>query len=133
MTTTDGRAPASDAGAGPGYTLHHSAFVSAASLEDEMRGVFSNTWQYVGPLAKLQHPGDHVVATLGRTSVVVSRDVDDSLKGMVNICRHRLHPVALEDGSRKGPAMPLPRVELQARWLAAERTTVPRRAAVGQI
>jgi phenylpropionate dioxygenase-like ring-hydroxylating dioxygenase large terminal subunit len=101
VTTTDGRAPASDAGAGPGYTLHHSAFVSAASLEDEMRGVFSNTWQYVGPLAKLQHPGDHVVATLGRTSVVVSRDVDDSLKGMVNICRHRLHPVALEDGSAK--------------------------------
>ena len=102
MTTTEdvrGWVPVD--GAPPGYTLHQSAYVSAASLEDEMRGVFSDTWQYVGPLAKLQEPGDHVVATLGRTSIVVSRDVDGSLKGMVNICRHRLHPVALEDGSSK--------------------------------
>lgn len=88
-------------GAEHGYTLHQSAYVSAASLEDEMRAVFSDTWQYVGPVAKLQNPGDHVVATLGRTSVVVSRNVDGSLKGMVNICRHRLHPVALADGSSK--------------------------------
>jgi phenylpropionate dioxygenase-like ring-hydroxylating dioxygenase large terminal subunit len=102
MTSTESTHASAPTGRVPhGYTLHQSAYVSAAALEDEMCAVFSDTWQYVGPLAKLQDPGDHVVATLGRTSVVVSRDVDGSLKGMVNICRHRLHPVALEDGSSK--------------------------------
>ncbi|MBY4128186.1 aromatic ring-hydroxylating dioxygenase subunit alpha [Rhodococcus fascians] len=81
--------------------MHRTAYVDPAFMEDEMGAAFSDTWQYVGPLAKLNNPGDHIVAALGRTSVVVSRDTDGALKGMVNICRHRLHPVALEDGSSK--------------------------------
>ena len=82
-----------------GYTMHQSSYVDPAFLEAEIRDVFDSSWQYVGALARLQSPGDHVVATLGRTSIVVTRDVDGELKGMVNICRHRLHPVALEAGS----------------------------------
>ena len=102
MTTTSGIHPTVSAGEPvDSYTLHHSAYVTRSALEDEIREVFSDTWQYVGPLEKLQNPGDHIVATLGGTSVVVSRNVDGVLKGMVNICRHRLHPVALEDGSSK--------------------------------
>jgi phenylpropionate dioxygenase-like ring-hydroxylating dioxygenase large terminal subunit len=93
-----GSAPA-NAGVGSGYTLHQSSYVDQAFLEAEMRDVFASSWQYVGALARLESPGDHIVATLGRTSIVVTRDVDGGLKGMVNICRHRLHPVALEAGS----------------------------------
>ena len=102
MTTTNAiQTEASSESLSTSYTLHSSSYVSTSSLEDELCGVFADTWQYVAPLEKLQNPGDHIVATLGRTSVVVSRNVDGTLKGMVNICRHRLHPVALEDGSSK--------------------------------
>ena len=41
------------------------------------------------------------MATVGRTPILVTRDGDGALRGMVNICRHRLHPVALADGSSR--------------------------------
>src|ERR687886_523281 len=37
----------------------------------------------------------------GLVPVVVMRDGDGGLRGFVNVCRHRGHPVALEDGNAR--------------------------------
>lgn len=84
-----------------GRTLHQTAYASPAALEAEFRDAFADTWQYVGPSAKLLQSGDHIVATVGRTPVVITRGQNGQLHGMVNVCRHRLHPVALEAGSSR--------------------------------
>ncbi|GCD91198.1 hypothetical protein [Nocardioides sp. LS1] len=59
-----------------------SDYVSPAAL-DEMRRLFADTWHYAATLAKLQGPSHHGVATLGSKSVVITRPIDGSLKGMV--------------------------------------------------
>ncbi len=51
-------------------------------------------WQLVGHVGDLAGPGDHLVAEVAGTSVIVVRQADNSLKGFHNICRHRGGPLA---------------------------------------
>lgn len=83
-----------------GFTLDWDAYTSPAVLSAEYARIFRNTWQYVGPSAKLAKPGDHIVANLGDIPIVITRDKEGDLNGLVNVCRHRMHPVALADGSK---------------------------------
>lgn len=62
-------------------------------LEQEL--IFKDSWQCVGVLADLAKPGDYITGQLGSTPIVVVRADDGKLYGHVNVCRHRLHPVAL--------------------------------------
>ena len=82
-----------------GFTLPAGDFTSPSMFELELDVVFGDSWQYVGPASKVVSPGDHFVSTVGRTPIVVTRGRDGDLNGLVNVCRHRLHPVAVEDGS----------------------------------
>jgi choline monooxygenase len=38
---------------------------------------------------------------LGGVPIVLTRDADGEIRGFVNICRHRAHPVVLESGNRR--------------------------------
>lgn len=67
----------------------------------ELERIFARSWQYAGPLCKLEDPGDHIVCQVGRVPVLVTRDRHGELHGFVNVCRHRAFPVAVEDGNRK--------------------------------
>src|ERR1700749_2213139 len=59
----------------------------------ELDGIFSRSWQYAGPLAKLAHPGDHIVCQVGRVPILITRSRDGQLHGFINVCRHRAFPV----------------------------------------
>ena len=67
----------------------------------ELEHIFTRTWQLAGPLHKLEQPGDHIVCRAAHVPILVTRDLDGELQGFVNVCRHRAHPVAVEDGNRK--------------------------------
>ena len=64
----------------------------------ELDAIFSNRWQFLAPLAKLQKPGDVVTGRAGTTPIVVTRGIDGALHGFVNMCRHRGYKVVGESG-----------------------------------
>jgi phenylpropionate dioxygenase-like ring-hydroxylating dioxygenase large terminal subunit len=66
----------------------------------ELERIFTRSWQFAGPLTKLAQPGDHIVCQVGHVPVVVTRDRDGELHGLINVCRHRAYPVAVCDGNR---------------------------------
>ena len=67
----------------------------------ELENIFTRSWQYAGPLAKLTNPGDHIICQVAHIPVVVTRDLEGELHAFLNICRHRAYPVAVEDGNRR--------------------------------
>lgn len=70
-----------------------------SEIEDEL--IFRNSWQCIGVAADLAKPGDYITGRLGNIPVLVVRTTDGKLSGHVNVCRHRLHPVALGDSGCK--------------------------------
>ena len=63
----------------------------------EMGVIFGREWQYLAPTEKLIKPGDCVVGLAAQIPVVVVRGNDGALRGFVNMCRHRGHPVVRQD------------------------------------
>ena len=63
----------------------------------EMDVIFGREWQYLAPAEKLSKPGDCVVGLAAEVPVVVVRGSDGALRGFVNMCRHRGHPVVRQD------------------------------------
>jgi choline monooxygenase len=69
-----------------------------AFLALERDAVFARTWQHVAHVSQLEHPGDHVTATVAGKPVIVVRAGDGGLHGFYNVCRHRGGPIAFKDG-----------------------------------
>jgi choline monooxygenase len=61
--------------------------------------VFAKYWQLVGPVSKVQSPGDFVVGEIAGSPILILRDKDNTLQGFYNVCRHRGGPLATEDGN----------------------------------
>ena len=83
------------------HTLPVSWYSDPDIFQFEIGTVFGQTWQVAAPLEQLSNPGDYVVTDAGKIPVVVVRGNDGTLRGFVNVCRHRGYPVATEgNGSR---------------------------------
>lgn len=55
----------------------------------EQERVFDRVWCYLGLAIEVPGPGDYIVAYVGRTEVVLSRDEEGRLAAFVNSCSHR--------------------------------------------
>ena len=84
-----------------GYALPSRWYSDADVLELERRRIFSRSWLYFGPEAQVATPGSYVARTTGGLPIVVTRDAEGVLHGFLNVCRHRLHPVAEGCGKAK--------------------------------
>jgi phenylpropionate dioxygenase-like ring-hydroxylating dioxygenase large terminal subunit len=63
-----------------------------AAIERDL--IFRRTWQVAGLSESLTEPGSYMTAQVADVPVLVVRQQDGSLKGFVNVCRHRGHEVA---------------------------------------
>ncbi|ASR51440.1 aromatic ring-hydroxylating oxygenase subunit alpha [Blastomonas fulva] len=74
--------------------------VSRAIFDDpdvfdlEMRHIFEGGWVFLGLAAQAPGPYDYFTTTIGRVPVLVSRDGDGKLHGLVNSCPHKGSRVA---------------------------------------
>ena len=68
------------------------------SLAAEHAAIFTRSWQLVGHESELKDSGDHVVAEIGMTPVIVVRGEDGTLRAFHNVCRHRAGPLATCNG-----------------------------------
>lgn len=64
----------------------------------EREHVFSRSWQLIAGCAQLSGAGDHVVADIADTPILIVRGNDGVLRGFINVCRHRAGPLATCDG-----------------------------------
>lgn len=74
--------------------LHPDFYADPQWLEFERREIFRANWQLVGPEAWAPAPGDHFVADIAGTSILVARGEDGTLRAFLNACRHRGAPIA---------------------------------------
>lgn len=84
-----------------GWQLPASLYADPAVFALERDRVFARSWQYAGLERDVAAPGAYITAQIGDVPVVVVRDKDGVLHGHVNICRHRLHPVAEGSGCKQ--------------------------------
>ncbi len=83
-----------------GRTLPSSWYRDDAVFELEQRLIFRRAWCYVGAAGGVASAGDYFTCEVGGVPVVVVRGKDGVVRGFVNICRHRHHPVAMGAGNR---------------------------------
>jgi phenylpropionate dioxygenase-like ring-hydroxylating dioxygenase large terminal subunit len=69
------------------------AYTDAGRFAAEQRHLFREGPVFVGLSVECPQPGSYVAADLGGIPVVVVRQPDGSLRGMVNACRHRGAPL----------------------------------------
>jgi phenylpropionate dioxygenase-like ring-hydroxylating dioxygenase large terminal subunit len=84
-----------------GHTLPAELYHDPALYELEQQVIFRPMWHYVGVEQQLAKVGDYVTTEVAGIPIVVVRDEEERLRAHVNICRHRLHPVADGSGNRK--------------------------------
>jgi phenylpropionate dioxygenase-like ring-hydroxylating dioxygenase large terminal subunit len=77
---------------------------SVAALERER--IFARAWQYAGRADQVRDRGSFFVGRAGHIPVVVVRGRDEELRGFVNVCRHRGHPVMSGEGCRESLQCP---------------------------
>ncbi|MBV8538639.1 MAG: Rieske 2Fe-2S domain-containing protein [Alphaproteobacteria bacterium] len=65
------------------------AFLSDQIFRLEMERIFDRTWVFLAHESELRAPGDYVTRRLGSAPVIVIRNSDGKLHGLLNSCRHR--------------------------------------------
>jgi phenylpropionate dioxygenase-like ring-hydroxylating dioxygenase large terminal subunit len=88
--------------AGSALPVHWYDDPSIFELEKEI--IFRRTWHYVGSTEWVDKPGDFYSTTVMGVPVVITRDKDGQLHGLVNVCRHRACEVVWEERGNK-PAL----------------------------
>lgn len=83
-----------------GRTLPAWFYTSDDVLRLEAQHVFERSWQVLGAADQLTEPGDYVTGAVGRIPIVAVRGNDGTLRGFVNVCRHRGNVVVQGSGNR---------------------------------
>lgn len=94
--------------------------------------IFSRTWQYVGPAAHLDEPGDYVQVEIAGNPLVIVRGKEDTVRAFYNVCRHRGGPLVMDECGHAnvlqckyhGWTYKVSRMDVQARRLAARSAQV---------
>jgi phenylpropionate dioxygenase-like ring-hydroxylating dioxygenase large terminal subunit len=67
-----------------------SIYTSPDFAEAEARHIFAKDWQCAGRADALPNPGDYLTLEIAGEPVIILRDREGMLRGMSNVCRHRM-------------------------------------------
>ena len=70
-----------------------SVYTTKAFLAEELAHIFSKDWYCVGRADALAQPGDYATCELAGQPVLVIRDRDGVLRGLSNVCLHRMSTI----------------------------------------
>jgi phenylpropionate dioxygenase-like ring-hydroxylating dioxygenase large terminal subunit len=74
----------------------------------EMVRVFARSWVWLGDTEDLRDAGDYITGRIGYQQVIVIRQVDGSVRGFLNNCRHRASGLAFEPAGHCGKTLTCP-------------------------
>ncbi len=72
-------------------------YTDPAVLRAEQESIFARRWVLVGRGSELPDPGDYVTVEVSGESVIVVRQPDGAVRGMLNVCRHRGARILLDE------------------------------------
>jgi phenylpropionate dioxygenase-like ring-hydroxylating dioxygenase large terminal subunit len=84
-----------------GETLPSLLYAAPEVHRLEQEKIFARSWQYACHGSHLAKPGDVVLTKSGDIPIMIVCGKDGELRGFVNVCRHRLHPVATATGNAR--------------------------------
>jgi len=84
-----------------GWTLPTSWYTDQGVHAYERERLFAGAWTYAGPAEWVSELGSYFAAQIGYVPVAVVRGSDGTLRGLVNVCRHRGHLVVEGTGCRE--------------------------------
>jgi phenylpropionate dioxygenase-like ring-hydroxylating dioxygenase large terminal subunit len=87
-------------------TLPYAWYVDPAVLRLEQERIFARSWQYAARADQVAEPGQLTTAHAGTLPVLLARARDGELRGFVNVCRHRGHPLCEGDARRESIQCP---------------------------
>ena len=70
-------------------TLPGEYYNSPEIFAEEHERIFYRRWICIGREDQIPNPGDYLVATPGKESVIVLRDQGGAVRAFYNVCRHR--------------------------------------------
>lgn len=62
---------------------------SAVTYQQELDNIFFRSWLYAGHVSQIPQKGDFFLYEIAEESVIVVRGEDDTIRALVNSCRHR--------------------------------------------
>ena len=71
------------------FKVHADVYRSEKIFDLELKHIFEGGWMFLGVGCQAPKVHDFFTTTIGRQSVVISRDKDGKLHGFLNTCRHR--------------------------------------------
>ena len=72
------------------FAMPKSVYTSPEFLELEEKHIFSKEWLCAGRADALPEPGDYLTMEITGEPVIILRDRDGVLRGLSNVCRHRM-------------------------------------------
>lgn len=72
------------------YAMPKAVYTSPEFAAEEVRRIFAKEWLCAGRADALKEPGDYLTMTVAGEPVIILRDRDGALRGMSNVCRHRM-------------------------------------------
>jgi len=73
----------------PGRPLEGPFYTDPGIFDLDLAAVWARTWLFVASEAEVREPGDFVTVDVGPYSVIVVRDDDETVRALLNVCRHR--------------------------------------------
>jgi len=92
-------------------------------LEEER--IFAHEWLCAGLAAEIPKPGDYLTFAIGTQPIIVVRGADGTIRGLSNVCRHRMSRLVEGRGSARVFACPYHAwtYDLQGRLMGAPHMT----------
>ena len=81
-----------------GKTLPHWLIGDPGIHKLDLEAVYKPSWQAICPASSVNETGSAFTSRLADVPIVVVRGQDGTLRGFINVCRHRGYPVVREDG-----------------------------------
>lgn len=72
-------------------------YADPAIFRREQTNVLQKSWHYAAHSGQFAGAGSRVLVEVGGVPVVLVQDASGTIRGFLNICRHRGHPVALDE------------------------------------
>ena len=82
-----------------GFAFPSSWYTDEDLFALERERVLLRGWHYAAHTGQLGRARDRVTLEVAGVPLVVVRNAADEIRGFVNVCRHRAHPVVAEDGN----------------------------------
>ena len=83
------------------YAMPAEFYTSVDFLEEEIEILLRRDWMCVGHVGEVRNPGDFFTTEILDEQLLVVRDLDDVVRVMSNVCRHRGNRVAEGSGNAR--------------------------------